>query len=255
MSDGPLLGRREGTSLAGVVGGSGPLATACFLETVVRLTDADQDQDHVDLIALQHATTPDRTAHVLGRCAQDPGPVMADDARRLERWGAELVVVPCNTAHHYLAQIAGAVGVPVVSIVAETVAAAQQRRPGLRTVGVLATEGTIAARVYQDALAGAGLAAVVPGPDLQAVVSDIVYGGVKAGQPVDPGALGHVVEALVVQGAELVVLGCTELSVVALACGLLDDARVVDSLDALARTTIRATGHVVRGRPCPERRR
>ncbi len=255
MSDGPLLGRREGTRLAGVVGGSGPLATACFLETVVRLTDADQDQDHVDLIALQHATTPDRTAHVLGRCAQDPGPVMADDARRLERWGAELVVVPCNTAHHYLAQITAAVGVPVVSIVAETVAAAVARRPGLRAVGVLATEGTIAAKVYHDAFAGVGVDAVVPGPALQAVVSDIVYRGVKAGQRVDPGALIHVVEALVAQGAELVVLGCTELSVVALACGLLDDARVVDSLDALARATIRATGHAVRHSRCLQRRR
>lgn len=255
MNDGPLLGRREGTRLAGVIGGSGPLATACFLETVVRLTDAEQDQDHVDLIALQHATTPDRTAHVLGGSAQDPGPVMADDARRLERWGAELVVVPCNTAHHYLAQITGAVGVPVVSIVAETVAAAVARRPGVRTVGVLATEGTIAAHVYQDALAGVGVGAVVPVPALQAVVSHIVYGGVKAGHRVDPAALRQVVDALLAQGAELVVLGCTELSVVALAGGLLDDARVVDSLDVLARATIRASGHAVRRSPCPERRR
>lgn len=142
-----------------------------------------------------------------------------------------------------------------MSIVAETVAAAVARRPAVQAVDVLATEGTIAANLYQDALAGVGVGAVVPGPALQAVVSDIVYGGVKAGHPVEPGALPQVVDALVAQGAELVVLGCAELSVVALAGGLLDDARVVDSLDVLARATIRASGHAVRRSPCPERRR
>ncbi len=232
--------------LGGVLGGAGPLATAYFLELVVRLTDAAHDQGHADLLVLQHASIPDRTAHIVGRSPQDPGPVMAEDARRLERWGASFIVVPCNTAHHYLDEISAAVGVPVVSIVGETVAVALRRRSGLRTVGVLATEGTIAAGVYQGALARAGVTALVPDAEGQDAVSEAVYAGVKAGRPVDGAALARVVDSLLARGAQLVLLGCTELSVAAVSCGLLDGEHVVDSLDALARTTILRSGHRVR---------
>ena len=235
--------------LVGVVGGVGPLATATFLAAVVASTEADRDQDHVDMVVLQHASIPDRTAHVLGLSEQDPGPVMAEDARRLQRWGAGFVVVPCNTAQRYVEQMAAVVDVPVVSIVEETVAAALLRRPGPRTVGVLATEGTIAAGSYQEVLAAAGVRAVVPGPAGQAAVSGIIYDGVKAGRAVDPAGLRGLVDDLLSHGADLVVLGCTELSVVAASCGLVDDPRVVDSLDALARATIVRAGHRVRERP------
>lgn len=233
--------------LVGVIGGVGPMATALFLEAVVRLTEADRDQDHVDMVVLQHASIPDRTAHVLGLSQEDPGPVMARDAQRLQRWGAAFVVVPCNTAQHYVDQITAAVQVPVVSIVERTVAAATARRPGVRTAGVLATEGTIAAGTYQKALTEVGVEAVLPHPAGQAAVTGIIYDGVKAGRPVDPASLREAVEALVARGAEVVLLGCTELSVVAASSGMLDDPRVVDSLDALARATITRSGHRVRG--------
>ncbi|WP_298993169.1 aspartate/glutamate racemase family protein [uncultured Pseudokineococcus sp.] len=238
--------------LVGVVGGVGPLATVSFLDAVVRLTEAERDQDHVDLVVLQHATIPDRTAHILGASAEDPGPVMAEDARRLERWGAGFVVVPCNTAHHYTAQIAAAVDVPVVSIVGETTAAAVARRPGLRAAAVLATEGTVAAGVYQRALEAAGVRALVPDAAGQAVVTSAIYDGVKAGAAVDLPALLAVAEGLLAQGAEVVLLGCTELSVVAEGAGLLDDPRFVDSLDALARSTITRAGHRLRERRAPD---
>jgi len=241
----------EAHPLVGVVGGVGPLATVAFLDAVVRLTEAERDQDHVDLVVLQHATIPDRTAHILGTSDEDPGPVMAADAARLERFGAGFVVVPCNTAHHYTAQIEAAVDVPVVSIVGETTAAAVARRPGLRAAGVLATEGTVASGVYQRSLEAAGVRALVPDAAGQAVVTGVIYDGVKAGAPVDLPGLLAVAEGLLADGAEVVLLGCTELSVVAEAGGLLDDARFVDSLDALARSTVSRAGHRLRARRAP----
>ncbi len=229
----------------GVIGGVGPAATVCFLDLVVRHTAADRDQDHVDLVVLQHASIPDRTAYILGRSDEDPGPVMAADARRLEHLGVGFVVVPCNTAHHFTDEVAAAVDVPVLSIVDET-ADEVATRPGTARVGVLATSGTLAARVYQRALEARGLEPIVPDDADQDVVMGIIYDQVKAGRPADVAALHGVADRLAARGADVVVLGCTELSVVAAEHDLLADARYVDSLDVLARRTVERAGYPLR---------
>lgn len=241
MSEAPAAARAE----VGVIGGVGPAATVCFLDLVVRHTAAERDQDHVDLVVLQHSTIPDRTAYILGRSQENPGPVMAADARRLERLGVGFVVVPCNTAHHFTDEVAAAVGVPVLSIVDET-ADEVAARPGVARVGVLATSGTLAARVYQRALETRGLQPLVPDDADQDVVMGIIYDQVKAGRPADVVALHGVADRLRARGADVVVLGCTELSVVAAAHDLLADDRYVDSLDVLARRTVERAGHPVR---------
>lgn len=238
--------------LVGVIGGVGPLATAYFLDKVVRLTRAERDQDHVDLIVFNHAGIPDRTAFVVGTPdedgspAQNPGPVMADDARRLAAFGADFLVLPCNTAHSFTEEIVAAVEVPLLSIVDETVTEAQRRVPGLARAGVLATTGTIRSGVYQRALEARGIEALSPDDDDQAAVMRVIYEQVKAGRPVDLEVLEGVVERLVARGAQLVLLGCTELSVVAQDASLLDDPRYVDSLDVLARVTVSRAGGTVR---------
>ncbi|MFC8923393.1 aspartate/glutamate racemase family protein [Cellulosimicrobium sp. NPDC057127] len=230
----------------GVIGGVGPLATAYFLQLVVALTEAERDQDHLDMVVLNHATIPDRTAFVLGRSEDDPGPVLARDARRLEAFGVSFLVMPCNTAHYFTQQVLDAVRVPFVSIIDTTVAAARERVAGLTTVGLLATAGTTASGVYQDAFAAHGVQTLVPDDADQAVVSRIIYEQVKAGRPVDLDALRGVTANLVERGASVVVLGCTELSVVAVDHGLLADPVYLDSMDQLARATIRRAGHRVR---------
>lgn len=229
----------------GVIGGVGPLATVYFLDKLVRLTAADRDQDHVDLVVMQHSSIPDRTAYVLGDSDENPGPVMAQDARTLERVGVSFIVVPCNTAHHFTAEVEAATSVPVVSIVEETVAEVADRVPGA-VVGVLATSGTLASKVYQHAAEAHGLQTIEPTHDDQAIVMSVIYDGVKAGGHVDLPALRGVVDRLVARGAQVVVLGCTELSVVAEDADLLADPLYVDSLDVLARRTIVRAGYRVR---------
>lgn len=232
--------------LVGVIGGIGPLATAYFLDHVVRLTDAERDQDHLDLVVFSHAAIPDRTAYVLGESTADPGPVLADDAARLERFGADFIVVPCNSAHAFADQVEAAVDVPVVSIVAQTVAEAVSRVPGLATVGLLATTGAVTAGIYQRELAAVGVGCVLPDAEDQAAVMRVIYDQVKAGRPADIEALRAVAARLREAGAQLVLLGCTELSVAARDFDLLADPFYVDSLDTLARRTIELAGGTVR---------
>lgn len=229
-------------SLVGVVGGVGPLATAYFLARVVHLTDARTDQEHVDLVVHQRSSIPDRTAFLLGRSTDDPGPVMAECARQLAGLGAVAVVLPCNTAEPFLPQVEAAAGVPVLGTVRATVAAAAERVPGLRRVGVLATDGTLAARTYHDELARAGLEAVVPSAQDQATVMSVIYDQVKAGRPADVPALAAVADRLVAAGAGCVALACTELSVLHDELLPVTPHVVVDSVDSLARATVLRAG-------------
>jgi aspartate racemase len=176
--------------------------------------------------------------------------VLARDAARLEGFGVDFLVMPCNTAHYFTQQVLDAVTVPFVSIIDVTVDAALERAPGLRAVGLLATAGTVSSRVYHDAFAARGVEVLTPDgndtPDDQAVINAIIYDQVKAGRPADVDALRAVAGRLVERGAGVVVLGCTELSVAAVDHDLLDEAPFLDSMDQLVRATITRAGHRVR---------
>jgi aspartate racemase len=256
LRDADRSGAGAPEAFVGVLGGVGPLATVLFMERVVRLTDAARDQDHVDMMVLQHATVPDRTAFVLGRSAEDPGPVLAADARRLARAGASFLVLTCNTAHAFADAITAATPIPLLSAVDVTVAAVLStdawsgRLSGARpeAVGLLATEGTIASGVYLDAFSSRGVKTLVPDVAGQATVTSLIYDGVKAGRAGDLTALRSVVDDLRSRGAGAIVLGCTELSVAAEAtpAHLLPDVVLVDALDELARATVLRAGHRLR---------
>lgn len=225
----------------GILGGLGPMATVYFMQRILNLTDASRDQDHVDMLVWNHASIPDRTAYLVGDSTDSPGPVMAEDARQLERAGARFIALPCNTAQAFFDEVQDAVDIPVIDIVAETVAAAQAAVPGLTTVGILATDGTLRARTYHRVAEAAGLAAVVPDEQVQKDVMSMIYDGVKAGMPVErdrfDAALAHLRE----QGAEAVLLGCTELSILRTDLSV-DEVDVIDSLDALAARTVTLAG-------------
>ena len=225
----------------GILGGLGPMATVYFMQRVLTLTDASRDQDHVDMIVWSHASIPDRTAYLVGDSTDSPGPVMAEDARQLERAGARFIALPCNTAQAFIDEVQGAVGIPVIDIVEETVAAALAAVPGLTTLGILATDGTLRARTYHRAAEAAGLRPVAPDDVVQKDVMSMIYDGVKAGVPVERDRFDAAVAHLRAQGAQAVVLGCTELSILRTDLGV-DSVDVIDSLDALAARTVTLAG-------------
>ena len=227
--------------VVGVLGGLGPAATAVFLDVLIRATVAGSDQEHLDLLVSQHSTTPDRTAGILVPGAPDPGPVIARDAVMLERAGVDLLVLPCNTAHHYARQVEAATTIPLLSIV-ETTARVAVAEAGGAPVAVFATEGNIHARVYQEAIEAAGGTALVPARSLQEDINRLIYEQVKAGTPVDLELFDSCIDRALQQGAGNVVLGCTELSVAYDQHGYRGDARLVDSLTELARITVRRAG-------------
>lgn len=232
--------------VVGVIGGNGPAATALFQDVLVKLTPASRDQDHLDLVVLVHSTQPDRTARILSAEAPDPGPVLARDAARLDALGTDFIVLPCNTAYHFLPQIQAATSQEVLSIVEATAQAALKaatRSAGADAprVGLLVTDGTRTAGVYEKVLAALGAHSVYPDERDQALTMSVIYDGVKAGGPVDVAGLRGVIERLR-RRSDVVVLGCTELSVIHADEGWSDRDGLVDSIESLARATISRAG-------------
>ena len=193
----------------GVIGGMGPLATADLFQKIVLHTEASTDQEHPRVCVDSNTAIADRTEALLHGGA-DPVPEMVRSAKRLESIGADFLVMPCNTAHGFYDQVAAAVDIPVLHMISLTRDALKRR--GVRTAGLLATDGTIETGIYQHVFDGSGIALLTPDAADQAAVMDIVYNGVKAGDLAhDASLFRRACENLLERGAETLILGCTEL--------------------------------------------
>jgi aspartate racemase len=198
----------------GVVGGVGPAATVDFLRKVVSNTPARKDQDHLRLLVEQNPQIPDRTEHLVGD-GMDPTLALYATCKKLQAGEADLIAIPCNTAHAFVEAIQSELDIPIMNMLTETVKHIRESSPALRKVGLLATSGTVSSGVYQRALKDYGLEELVPPPDLQARVMNAIYGpsGVKAGFTNDSSIadVDAAIDDLVARGAETIILGCTEL--------------------------------------------
>jgi aspartate racemase len=204
------------TLTIGVLGGMGPEASADFYRRITEHTLASKDQEHLHVIVDSDPSVPDRTAFLQGR-GPDPVPVLVAMSRRLRGAGAELLVMACNTAHVFYAEVAASVNVPLVDWVGEASRAVASRHAPGTAIGVLATTGTIAAGLYQDALGSNGMTAVLPDEARQEELMRVIYGpdSVKAGvadRAVLMERVRAIAEALSRNGAAATLLACTELS-------------------------------------------
>jgi aspartate racemase len=223
--------------IVGIMGGMGPEATADLFRKILAATPAKTDQEHLHILIDCNSKIPSRPAALLEGGA-DPTPLLQSTARRLERAGADFLVVACNTAHLFYDRITEAVRIPVLHIVDEAIGEAQRRYPELRAVGILAGRGAVRLRLYQDRLEAKGIAAVVPSEEDQDIVVSVIN-SVKAGDkgPDVRAKIREVAARVARAGAQVVFTGCTELPLV------LEDGDavvpVVDPTQALAGAAVR----------------
>src|SRR6201991_969994 len=128
-------------ALIGILGGMGPLATVDFMDRIIRLTDAACDQQHLPMLVANLPHTPDRSAAIVDGGA-DPLPALLDGIALLNRNGVGVIAVPCNSAHHWYAQMRAHSAAPLLHIGESSAAAVA---PHARRVAVLATRGALAA--------------------------------------------------------------------------------------------------------------
>ena len=222
----------------GVIGGLGPMATAYFLERIVDMTDAGSDQEHLDMLIYHLPSIPDRTRYILDRSQASPVLPMIRIGQTLAAQQVCCIAIPCITAHYFHDELTQTIGCPILHAIRETAACLSDAR--VACAGILATDGTLAGNLFQDALAERGIRSVTPTRQGQSLVMDLIYRDIKAGLPPRMDRFTAVSETLRSQGAEVVLLGCTELSL--LKRGRDIGHGFLDVLDILACSALAACG-------------
>lgn len=214
----------------GILGGMGPQATILVMQKVLDAVQADDDSDHIPLIVDQNPQVPSRIAHLIDGTGTDPGPVLAAMARRLVAAGAQALAMPCNTAHHYAAAIRAAVEVPLLDMVALSVAHAAAQVEDGAVVGILASPAVRKVGLFDAALARHGLSAIYA-TDENALLAAIRQIKADGPQPQARMMLNSASKDLADRGASVQLIACTEFSLIA--DSVAQGGRAFDTLDVL----------------------
>ena len=207
----------------GILGGMGPQAGVDLAAKIISQTKATKDQDHLPTVLFSNPFIPDRSAFLLGNSDINPGHQMAAGVTQLEKAGASVVTVACNTAHspiifnHMLDELTNRnASVKVLNLIEETVASIKRSFPTATRVGILGTLGTYKFELYDKELIKHGLIPLRPesGERLNKAIYDPSTGIKACSAPVSDEAKNHVLisaDQVIDQGADVVILGCTEL--------------------------------------------
>lgn len=226
----------------GIIGGMGPMATADLFRKIVLHTAAGCDQEHIHVLIDNNTAIPDRTGALLNG-GEDPLPQMVRSARWLESGGADCLIMPCNTAHCYHSRVQETVQIPLLNMLELTCRSMAEK--GVKCAGLLATSGTVQTGVYVRMAERFGIQLLTPDETGQAAVMALIYQGVKAGvEDFDTAAVRQVVAQLRRDGAETIILGCTELPLAVDMYHL--DFPAVDPTLELAKGAIRFVGGTVK---------
>lgn len=227
------------SKVVGVLGGMGPEATADFFVKLIRRTPATEDAGHLRVIIDSNPQIPDRTAAVEGH-GTSPVPQLVATAKNLVRAGADLLVVPCITAHAFLDDVRTDVDVPVLDAMTLTARHVGDDFAPEDELAILASTGTLKTALFQKAMPDRTF--ILPTDEEQErIVMDAIYGpaGVKT-VGVDAGTLERMqdyVAELADRGAAGVIAGCTEFSVLFADTGL--PVPLVDPMWLLAKEAVR----------------
>lgn len=218
----------------GILGGMGPDATALFFQRVIALTPAQCDQEHIPIIINNNPQIPDRTDAILAN-GENPVPALQDAIIILEKASVDFIFIPCNTVHVYYDEMQRCVDVPIVNLIESVVDDILKRFPDINKVGLLSTLGTIKSGLYHNTLLKHDIELVAPNE----VQHDNLQGAIQElkKQSKDTSAIQSLANDLVRAGVEGIILGCTELSLIAKQ--LILSVPVFDSIEILAEKAVR----------------
>lgn len=224
--------------MLGVIGGVGPLSTVYFQELIVKMTNAKTDQEHLNMIIFNMPVIPDRTKYILDPSNDSPIPILKKIAKELEDLNVTYLTLPCITAHCFYNEIVEEIKTPFIHAIKEVKNLLLERK--IQVVGLMATEGTIQSGLFQEELGGAGIDIILPSEEMQEYVTELIYKNVKADIPIDTYKYECVMKYLVSLGAEVIIIGCTELSVINKEYKV--KYKVLDTLEVLAKRSIEING-------------
>jgi len=200
----------------GILGGMGPEATVDCFDKIIKNTPATKDQDHLRVVIDSNPKVPDRTAAIIGD-GESPVPVMVVGCRALQRAGADFIIIPCVSAHVFLADVQQQIELPILSIFDAVTETITREYPAIKIVGLLGTTGTVSGGLFQKRLAHEGITTHVPDDAMQSRIMGAIY-DIKNIMPSRTrseitGELVAAAESLISQkpdGTQGIIAGCTE---------------------------------------------
>ena len=205
----------------GILGGMGPEATLSLYNLIIDKTPAKKDQDHIHVIINSNPAIPDRTRYIVYG-EESPLEMLKEGVILLEKAGADMILISCNTAHYFVPELSKYISIPILHMldltckyIAQSVQSRDEYSGAIKVpIGILATTGTIKTELYQTYLGKYNLESVLPTEQEQeSLVMEAIYGrkGIKAGYHEGPAKLLQQAANLLVQrGAQFVIAGCTE---------------------------------------------
>jgi len=225
-------------ALIGVLGGMGPAATIDFLTKIMNATAAGCDQEHVPLVVHDVAQIPDRSTAIQNN-SDEPWLPMLAGIRMLERAGADVIAIPCNSAHYWHARMARATEVEILHIADATNWSIKSRPKKITRLALMATRGTILGGIYRGRLNDVVGELVVPEASIQDLIDRSIAAVKGADRPLAATLAQEAAGRLLEAGADALLLACTELPI-ALERSVFV-AQSIDATDALARCCVRVS--------------
>ena len=167
-------------------------------------------QKHIPIVLQSIPQTPDRTSYILDHIQKNPLPQMVEAGKRLKEAGAAYLAIPCVTAHYFYRELCRQIDLPIISLLEKT--ADYFRTEGVDEVAILATSGTVMCKIIQQELGKKHIQTLLPDERQQQKIMEIIYKQIKAGRSVEIEEFEQIGTQLQQRGAQKLLLGCTELS-------------------------------------------
>ena len=221
--------------ILGILGGMGPAATCDIFNKIIQLTPASSDQEHIHVIIDSNSQIPDRTAFIC-HSGEDPRIEMIRSAIKLEMMGADYIIIPCNTAHYFYDDIVKYTKATVLHMIRETAAFVKKAKPDVKNYLLLATAGTYQADIYSKIFREFDLNIIYPDKSDIEIVMSWIY-NVKSGNfNVTLQEFKNLVKKYMTDGEIPIILGCTELPLLADKLGLRNEC--IDPVEILVKRCV-----------------
>ena len=224
--------------IVGIIGGMGPEATVDLMARIIKVTPAVDDVDHIRMIVDNNPKVPSRIKALIDGNGESPIPYLQEMARRLESWGVDFLAMPCNTAHHYHLDIQKAVTIKVLNMIDLTVESVTEQYPDLKRAGLLASTAVIRLKLFERPFTAKKVIIQTPADRYQMGIMHAIkkiktsnYGG----EVVE--AIQLAADDLVEKGAEVLLVACTEISIISKK--IASTVRILDSAQILAESIVR----------------
>ena len=231
----------------GILGGMGPEATAFMFNLFIEEAKTEKDQDHPKIIIFSNPETPPRTDAIFKQ-GENPVPYLIKGISLLQNSGAEIIVMPCVTAHYFIQDVIKDRDFTFISLLDEAVKWVKTNFPGLQKAGLLSSSGTIKSGIFHNAFEKKDIQLMTPDENEQKIIMDAIFGkrGIKAGYKTG-NSRENIIRAaisLINKGAEAVIAGCTEIPLVLKAEDI--NAPYIEPMHITVRAALKKAGYSTR---------